>query len=95
MQQGQDNERSVQEIASDLGGAVTELYDRVELGRHLQENPYRTLALAAGVGYILGGGLFTPLTGSLFRVGMRAMILPLLQQTLEGVGQPDDGSPYY
>ena len=77
-----DGARPVKEIASDLGSAAAELYRRVDLGRQLQEHPYRTLLLAAGVGYVIGGGLFTPLTRHLLGVGMRVAVLPALQSSL-------------
>lgn len=82
-------ERSVSEIASEIGEAAMELYERLDIGRQLQEHPYRTLAVAAGIGYVLGGGLFTPLTGALVRVGARAALLPLLQSTLAGRGEEE------
>lgn len=89
---GSQDERSVRDIASELGDAAVELYERVDIGRQVQEHPYRTLAVAAGVGYVLGGGLFTPLTGALVRVGMRAMLLPMLQSTLQGMSEAEDES---
>lgn len=93
---GRGAERSVQDLAGELAETAVELYERLELKRQLREHPYRTLAAAAGVGYVLGGGLFTPLTGSLVRVGMRAMLLPMVQQVLEGIATAEDEStPYF
>ncbi len=42
-----------------------------------QNNPYVMIGAAAGVGYLLAGGLFTPFTRRLLKVGMRAAIVPL------------------
>ena len=89
-----EGERSVGEIASEIGSAAAELYDRLDIWRQLQEHPYRTLAVAAGIGYVLGGGLFTPLTGALVRVGARAALLPLLQSTLAG-GIEEEREQYF
>jgi len=75
-------ERSTQDILSDVGDLAGELYAKLDIGRQLQEHPYRTLALAAGAGYLLGGGLFTRMTGSLLRVGVRAMAIPAFQNVL-------------
>ncbi|WP_373048932.1 hypothetical protein [Vulgatibacter sp.] len=88
-------DRSVGDIASELGDAAVELYERLDVARQLQEHPYRTLAVAAGVGYVLGGGLFTPLTGALVRVGSRAMLLPLLQSALTNMAEAEDESQQF
>lgn len=88
-------ERSVGEIAQDLGNVASELFDRVDIGRELQEHPYRTLAIAAGIGYVLGGGLFTPLTGSLLRVGMRVAMLPMVTNAMTGMAEATDETEGY
>jgi hypothetical protein len=68
--------RSVQSIAEDLR-------DRVE------DQPLKTLAMALGAGYVLGGGLFTALTGRLLfggiRIGVRLAALPLVREELLGM----------
>src|SRR5262245_41150196 len=52
------------------------------VGRH----PYGTLAAALGIGYVLGGGLFSRLTARLIgtglRLGMRLAALPLIKDEL-------------
>ena len=85
-------ERSVSELAQELGSTATELYERLDIARQIQEHPYRTLAIAAGVGYVLGGGLFTPLTGTLVRIGSRAMLLPMMQAAMQNMGVAEDES---
>lgn len=87
--------RSVSELASELGSTAAELYERLDVARQLQEHPYRTLAIAAGVGYVLGGGLFTPLTGTLVRMGSRAMLLPMMQAALQNMGVAEDESQQF
>ena len=89
--QGQGREKSVGEIAGEIAEAAAELYERLDIGRQLQEHPYRTLAIAAGIGYVLGGGLFTPLTGTLLRIGARAAMLPMLQNTITGPVEEERG----
>lgn len=68
--------RSVQSLADDLR-------ERVE------EHPWRTLGMALGAGYVLGGGLFTALTGRLLfggvRIGLRLAALPLVREELLGM----------
>jgi hypothetical protein len=57
-----------------------EAWDYAE--RETRERPWRAVAVAAGAGYVLGGGLLSPLTARLLglglRVGLRASMVPLL-----------------
>ena len=57
------------------------------LARQTQQHPGRTVALTFGAGFILGGGLFSPLTSRLVAVGvplgLRLLVLPRL---VEGLG---------
>ena len=45
------------------------------------------VAAAIGVGYVLGGGLFTPLTARLLRVGVRMAMLPFVKDELMGMAE--------
>jgi hypothetical protein len=55
----------------------------------LEDHPLRTLGLAVGAGYLLGGGLFTALTGRLLfgglRIGVRLAAIPLVREELMGI----------
>ena len=44
---------------------------RAGMDQRLRRNPYGTVAAAIGIGYLLGGGLFSPLTARILRVGLR------------------------
>jgi len=81
----------VRSLTSELSEAASELRQKVDISQSVQAHPFRSIAIAAGVGYVLGGGLFSPLTGTLLRVGMRAMVVPMLKGQLEamvaGAGQ--------
>ena len=55
------------------------------LSNSIQRHPYQSLLVAAGVGYVLGGGLFTRLTMRMLRVGIRMGALPIVQRGLLGV----------
>jgi len=71
---------AVEEARASLGTAIDDVRERV------QERPVKTLALAVGAGYIVGGGLFTPLTGRIFytglRIALRLAALPLVREEL-------------
>lgn len=60
-----------------------------------KEHPARSVALAIGAGYLLGGGLFTRLTGRLvgraLRVGLRLSAVPLVRQGLKALTQGQSG----
>lgn len=72
-------------LASEIASAAKEIKMKAALGPAVQEHPFRAMMIAAGVGYVLGGGLFTPLTGTLVRVGARAMLLPMLRNQLSNL----------
>src|SRR5450755_3093722 len=51
-----------------------------------REHPGRSVAMAVGVGYVLGGGLFSRLTarivGTAIRIGLRTALLPFVTEGL-------------
>jgi len=71
---------AVEEAKRSLETAADDLRERV------QTQPVKTLALAVGAGYIVGGGLFTALTGRIFyagvRIALRLAALPLVREEL-------------
>jgi hypothetical protein len=61
------------------------------LARQTEEHPFRSVAVALGAGYVLGGGLFSPLTarvaGAAVRIGLRLAIVPFVTQSLVAAGE--------
>jgi hypothetical protein len=61
------------------------------LSRQTKEHPVRSVAFALGAGYVLGGGLFSPLTarivGAAVRLGLRLAFVPLLTQSIVALGE--------
>jgi len=57
-----------------------------DLKRQVSRHPYGTVAAALGIGYALGGGIFTPLTSRLvrrgLRIGIRIALLPVVKAEL-------------
>ena len=55
----------------------------VDVKGRVRRNPYGSMAAAVGIGYVLGGGIFTPLTARIvgvgLRLGMRLALLPLAE----------------
>lgn len=73
---------SASQVVDEARGAVADLVRAVDLPGRVGRNPYGMVSLAAGVGYLLGGGLFTPLTGSAVRLSLRLAALPLVKDEL-------------
>ena len=69
-------------LGGEIAGAWREGCDAQRLARTVAAHPIRSVLVAAGTGYLLGGGLLTPLTGRLLRIGGRALAIPLLQRQL-------------
>jgi hypothetical protein len=66
-------------------GSIDILRDALDIEGRVNRNPYGTVAAAVGVGFVLGGGIFTRLgariVGAGVRVGLMAA-LPLFQKQL-------------
>jgi hypothetical protein len=80
--------------------SVTDLGDALDIKGRVDRNPYGTVAAAIGIGYVLGGGLFTPLTGRIVRlglgIGMRLAVLPMLKREMaelieSSIDEEDEG----
>jgi ElaB/YqjD/DUF883 family membrane-anchored ribosome-binding protein len=79
-----------------LADAVSDARESVETfvsdaREMVDEHPWRAVGMAVGAGYVLGGGLLTPLTGRLLyglvRIGMRLAALPLIRDELMSLVQ--------
>lgn len=75
----------MRELAGELAEAAREIKGRFDLGPMVRQHPFRTVLVAAGVGYVLGGGLFTPMTGRILRLGARAMLVPIVKNQIEAI----------
>ena len=68
---------------------VEDLKERLDIDGQVERNPYGMMAAAVGVGYILGGGFFSPLTARIvrlgFRMGLRLAAIPFLENELRGL----------
>jgi hypothetical protein len=65
-------------LAHDLDGGFGELGGAIRKG--IEAHPVRSVLLAAGAGYLLGGGFAAPLTRRLTRLGLRMLLVPLLEE---------------
>ncbi len=75
----------VRSLASELGEAAREVREKVDVSRAVREHPFRAVAIATGVGYLLGGGLFSSWTRHALGVGARMMLVPILKAQLDAM----------
>jgi hypothetical protein len=68
-----------------IGSQADSFTRAVDLRGRVQRNPLGMVLAAAGVGYVLGGGLFSPLTGRVVRIGLRLALIPLVKSQLSNI----------
>jgi hypothetical protein len=73
--------------------SVGTLYQAIDaaVSKQVRANPYATLAAAAGVGFILGGGMRSPFGQLLMRVGVRAFGPPLVSAAMHSAVERAQG----
>ncbi len=80
---------NAQEAWSRTRETVNDLKERLDIDGRVERNPYGMIGAALGVGYVLGGGLFSPLTARLvglgMRMGLRLAAIPFLENELRGL----------
>ncbi|HET6280734.1 MAG TPA: hypothetical protein VFH73_07210 [Polyangia bacterium] len=66
--------------------AFSDIKDTLDIDRRVKRHPYGTVAAAVGIGYVLGGGLFSRLTARILgvglRLGVRLAALPFIKEEL-------------
>jgi len=71
--------------------AVTNLRDTLDIDGRVDRHPFGMLAAALGVGYVLGGGIFSPLTARIvgfgLRMGIRLAAIPFIKEELLGLAE--------
>jgi hypothetical protein len=82
---------TAQEAWSRTRETANEIKDRLDIDRRVAEHPYGMIAAAVGVGYVLGGGFFTPLTARIvgfgLRLGLRMAAIPFVEHELRGFAE--------
>ena len=75
------------------GRALRETFD---IHERLRRNPYSMVAGAGGIGFVLGGGLFTRLAARMLGTGLRIGLmaaLPVLQKGIVDILTPSHLNP--
>jgi hypothetical protein len=86
----QDEGAQTPSLTATAGQAVqsaAELYQAADtaLQQQMETNPYVTLAAAAAVGFVLGGGMRSPIGQLMVRMSVRAFGPPLVNAALSNV----------
>jgi hypothetical protein len=72
-------------MSAEEKGLLALVRDSLDIQGRVERNPYGMVAGALGIGYVLGGGLFTRLTeriaGAALRTGLMA-VLPRIEKEL-------------
>jgi hypothetical protein len=80
---------TAQEAWSRTRDTVKDFKEALDIDGRVARHPYGTVAAALGIGYVLGGGIFSPLTARLvgfgLRMGLRLAAIPFLQNELLGM----------
>ena len=68
--------QALRTAAEEAGAAMEQLYrvGSAYIGREAQDRPYRVLGIAAGIGFVLGGGLAWKMAGRLINVAGRIAV---------------------
>jgi hypothetical protein len=72
-------------FGSSLSSQAQSFTESVDLRGRVQRSPITMVLAAVGVGYVLGGGLFSPMTSRLLKVGVRLALLPVIKSQLSAM----------
>lgn len=76
-----------QELAQDANSALNGVADAVGLTEKVEKNPYAMVGAALGIGYVVGGGLLTPTTMRLLKLGIKLAAVPPVREKLLDVAE--------
>jgi hypothetical protein len=75
-----------------VSGSVENLGRTLDLRGRVDRHPIGMMFAAMGVGYVLGGGLFSPTTARLLKIGIRLALVPIIKSqigALAGSGESE------
>ncbi len=83
-ERGREIKDDAQKLYSDARGAASELARTIDLKGRIDRNPLAMVAAGFGIGFVLGGGLFSRSAGRLLGWGLRLAVMPYLKYELLG-----------
>jgi len=72
-------------FGSSLSDQAQTFSESIDLRGRVQRNPIGMVLAAAGIGYVLGGGLFSPMTSRLLKIGVRLALVPVIKSQLGAI----------
>jgi hypothetical protein len=72
-------------FGSSLSNQAQQFTETLDLRGRVQRNPIGMVLAAAGIGYVLGGGLFSPMTSKLLKIGIRLALVPVIKSQLGAI----------
>jgi len=78
---------SAHQLLDEARSTFEDLGDAVDIRRRVRRHPYGMVAAALGAGFVLGGGLFSPLTFRLLGLGFRLAAIPMVKRELAGFAE--------
>ncbi|MFT3708385.1 MAG: hypothetical protein QM817_12095 [Archangium sp.] len=78
---------TLQHAAKTANSAINGVSDAVGLTEKVEKAPYAMVGAALGLGYVVGGGLFTPTTARLVRMAMKLTSIPMVRDRLLDVAE--------
>jgi hypothetical protein len=79
--------RNARHLVVESRGLVTDVRAALDIPGRMERHPYRTLLVGAGIGYVLGGGLFTALTFAILRTGLKVAAIPVVRGQLMALAE--------
>ncbi len=87
---------SAQQVWISTRDAVGEIREAMDVQGRVDRHPYGMMLAAVGVGYVLGGGLFSRLTGRILggglRIALRLAAVPFIRNEFIGMMQGAGGA---
>ena len=76
-----------------ISESLTSFSESVDLRGRVQRSPIAMVSAALGVGYVLGGGLFSSMTRRLLKFGAAAVIVPFAKKQLAHMAGSQRSTP--
>jgi hypothetical protein len=78
---------SAHQLVDEARSTLEDLGQALDLRGRVERHPYGMVAAALVLGFVLGGGLLSPLTFRLLGLGARLAAIPLLRNQLLGLAE--------
>ena len=74
-----------QALGRSLSDTGARLNSALDLANRVQRAPIASVLVAAGIGYVIAGGLFSPVTKKALKIGLRLALIPFIKGQLSAI----------